>query len=507
MAIHLQCSVSCSADQVDLKTWNKIIKRQVTEGNIKSAFQSYQQMRQKFTPDNFTYPVLLKAVSNLSYHRIGLALHGQIAKTQFENHMLVQTSLLNMYSSVKRIKDARRVFDSMEVKDIVAWNSMLDACISSGILDVAIQLFRFMPVRDVFTYNIMLSGYADIGDMDSARVVFDEIPVKSTISWNSMILACGNYGDMEKARMVFDEMPERNVISWNTLLGTYLNNGLLEEVVLLFEKMKLEKIVPPDYLTVTTALSACAGLGLLEKGREIHIYVLDLGLMSSRYVITALIDMYAKCGCVESFLSVFYKSKVRDVFCWNALISGLALHGYGIIALRVFNDMLQTTKPDDVTFIALLSACSHSGLIEEGRTLFECIDIDYGVTRKMEHYGCFVDLLGRAGFLESAYTIIDNMPFRPGKSVLGALLSACVSYRDLEIGKKVVKILLTNEGVEDLNDGDYMMMSNLYASCDHWDEADRWRSMMNDSGIVKTAGSSSINVGNRIHKFLAGNLH
>ncbi|KAI3784588.1 hypothetical protein L1987_43690 [Smallanthus sonchifolius] len=507
MALHLQCSVPPSHDQIDLKTWNKIIKKQVVEGNTKGAFHSYQQMQQSFTPDNFTYPVLLKSVSNLSHRRIGLALHGQIAKTPFHNHMLVQTSLLNMYSSVKQLYEVRKVFDSMQVKDTVAWNSMLDAYVSSGNTDVAVQLFRSMPTRDLFSYNIMLSGYAEMGDMESASKVFDEMPQRSTISWNSMILACGNYGDMEKARKVFDEMPEPDVISWNTLLGAYLNNGMFDDVILLFETMKAEKTVLPDYLTVTTALSACAGLGSLEKGREIHVYALDLGLTSSTHVVTSLIDMYAKCGCIESFLYVFYKSKARDVFCWNALISGLALHGYGVAALKVFDEMLQRTKPDDITFIALLSACSHSGLIKEGQTLFESMETDYGVTRRMEHYGCIVDLLGRAGLLESAYTIVDTMPFRPGRSVLGALLSACVNYRDLEIGEKVVKILLLIEGEDGLNDGDYMMVSNLFASCDHWDEADRWRAMMNDSGIVKTAGLSSIEVGNRVHKFLAGNMH
>ncbi|XP_024978438.1 pentatricopeptide repeat-containing protein At2g44880-like [Cynara cardunculus var. scolymus] len=453
-------------------------------------------------PDNFTFPVLLKAVSNLSYGRIGLALHAQIVKTGFDNHLLVQTSLLNMYSSVQRIDEARKVFDGMQDKDLVAWNSMLDAYVSIQKMDFATQLFRTMPQRDLLSYNIMVSGYSKIGDMDCARAIFDEIPQRDTISWNSLILACGNHGDMVEARKVFDEMPQRNVISWNTLLGAYLKNGLFEEVILIFEKMKAENTTSPDHLTITTSLSACAQLGLLEKGRQIHVYAQDSRLVSSPHVTTSLIDMYAKCGCVESFLTVFYKSKVRDVYCWNALISGLALHGYGVAALKVYDEMLQSTNPDDITFIALLSACSHSGLIEEGQTLFDSMEIDHGVARKMEHYGCLVDLLGRAGFLESAYTIIATMPFRAGKSVLGALLGACVNYRDLEIGEKVVKILV-NDGF--LNDGDYMMVSNLYASCDRWDDANCWRAMMNNSGIVKAAGSSSIEVANKMHKFLAGN--
>ncbi|KVH92284.1 Pentatricopeptide repeat-containing protein [Cynara cardunculus var. scolymus] len=419
MALHLQCSV------LDQRAWNKIIKKQVVEGNTKEAFLTYRCMQETGTvvPDNFTFPVLLKAVSNLSYGRIGLALHAQIVKTGFDNHLLVQTSLLNMYSSVQRIDEARKVFDGMQDKDLVAWNSMLDAYVSIQKMDFATQLFRTMPQRDLLSYNIMVSGYSKIA----------------------------------------------------------------------------ENTTSPDHLTITTSLSACAQLGLLEKGRQIHVYAQDSRLVSSPHVTTSLIDMYAKCGCVESFLTVFYKSKVRDVYCWNALISGLALHGYGVAALKVYDEMLQSTNPDDITFIALLSACSHSGLIEEGQTLFDSMEIDHGVARKMEHYGCLVDLLGRAGFLESAYTIIATMPFRAGKSVLGALLGACVNYRDLEIGEKVVKILV-NDGF--LNDGDYMMVSNLYASCDRWDDANCWRAMMNNSGIVKAAGSSSIEVANKMHKLI-----
>ncbi|KAD4586548.1 hypothetical protein E3N88_24149 [Mikania micrantha] len=456
MAFQLQCSVPpFPFDQIDLKTWNKIIKRQAIEGNTKGAFQSYQQMQESFTPDNFTYPVLLKAVSNLSDRRLGLALHAQIAKTPFRNHMLVQTSLLNMYSFAKEIVDARKVFDEMQVKDIVALNSMLDAYVSSGNMDTAIQFFQSMPERDLFSFNIMLSGYAEMGDLDSASKLFNEMPQRNIISWNSMILACGKHGDMEEAHKVFDEMPERDVISWNTLIGAYLNNGLFDQVIMLFETMKADKM-----------------------------YVQIILRLPQPYLL----------------------SKSQDVFCWNALISGLALHGYGVAAFKMFDEMMQRTKPDDITFIAMLSACSHSGLIKEGQALFESMDINYGVTPRMEHYGCIVDLLGRAGFLENAYMIIETMPFRPGRSVLGALLSACVNYKDLEIGEKIVKMLLSVEGEDGLNDGDYMMVSNLYASCDQWDEADRWRAMMNDSGIVKTAGLSSIEVGNRVHKFLAGDM-
>uniref|UniRef100_A0A6N2NFD2 Pentacotripeptide-repeat region of PRORP domain-containing protein n=1 Tax=Salix viminalis TaxID=40686 RepID=A0A6N2NFD2_SALVM len=282
----------------------------------------------------------------------------------------------------------------------------------------------------------------------------------------------------------------------------FLQNQLYGEVLDLFDEMKNTNCLP-DYLTVTGVLSACAHSGSLKKGTEAHIYAIDNGLASSPHVTTALIDMYAKCGSIQKGLQVFYKSKVKDIYCWNALISGLALHGHGYAALNLFDKMRNShTRPDDITFIGLLSACSHSGLVQEGSRLFNSMQNEFGISPKIEHYGCMVDLLSRAGHLDCALQLIKAMPFKPGEAILGALLSACIVHQDLEVGERVVKLVSSRGNC--LSDGELMMFSNLYASCGQWEEANKWRGMMNDAGIVKTAGFSVVEVNGKFHKFLAG---
>lgn len=497
-------SCSFSPPSPDPQSWNKLIKKQALKGNPEQALLSYKCMQEAgVVADNFTYPILLKSVAIISHLSVGLTLHGQTIKSGFSNNPFVGTALLNMYSSFGCIDDVHKVFDNMLVKDVIAWNSVLDAYLSCGHVDNAKEVFDSMPRKDLFSYNIMVSGYAVVGRVDCARRVFDEIPVKDVVSWNSIILACCNAGDMEEAHELFEEMPEQNVVSWNTMIMGYLGNGLADDAISQFEEMRTRKF-EPDQLAITAILSACAHLGSLNKGREVHIYAHECGIVSSPHVTTSLIDMYAKCGSIKSALEVFYKSQVKNIYCWNAVISALSLHGYGSASLNFYNDMRDNhERPDDVTFIALLNACSHAGLVKEGCKFFSCMERDYGVIPKMEHYGCIVDLLGRAGFLESALRLIDSMPFEPGKTVLGALLSACVNYGDLEIGEKVVK--LVSERNDHLSDGEYMMVANLYASCNQWEKANRWREMMNDSTeVAKTAGVSVFEVNGRVYKFLAG---
>ncbi|KAJ7966281.1 putative Pentatricopeptide repeat-containing protein [Quillaja saponaria] len=487
----------------DPQSWNRIIKKQLQKGDAEHTILTYIKMQEiGCRADNYTFPFLFKAAGILSSSCIGYALHGQTIKTGFNNHIFVQTAILNMYASFERVDIAHKVFDIMHVKDMVAWNSMLDAYASSGLMDYAMELFDLMPLKDISSFNIMISGYAKIGRKVSARSIFDKVAVKDIVSWNSMIVACSNIGDMVEARILLDEMPKKNVITWNTMISGYLRNQLYTEAIALFDEMKDEDC-KPDYLTLTGVLSACAHLGSLKLGTTIHIYAKTHGLDSNAHVTTALIDMYAKCGSIQNSLEVFYKSQIKDIYCWNAIISGVSLHGYGYAALEFFESMTRNhMRPDDITFIGLLSACSHSGLVQEGCQLFNCMQKDFGITPKIEHYGCMVDLFSRAGFLDCAFQLIDAMPLEPGSTILGALLNACVIHQDLEYGEKIMKLLTARTA--DLSDGEFMMFSNLYASCGLWEEANRWRTIMNDSGIVKTSGSSIVEVNGRFNKFLAG---
>lgn len=486
------------------RNWNKIIKKRVLGGNYERALKSYKHMQGiGLSADNFTYPLLLKAAGNLGLSGIGLALHGQAIKTQFCDHAFVETALLNMYSSCRCIDGACKVFEQMGEKDLVAWNSMLNAYVSCGLMDNAVQLFDKMPSKDPLSYNIMVTGHASRGTLACARQLFDGSPHRDIVSWNSMIFAYGNFGDMEEARKLFDEMPEQNTISWNTMLTAYLRNGLYDDAILLFEEMRVKK-VGPDHVTITTISSACAHLASLNKGKEVHIYAQEHGLALNRHVTSSLIDMYSKCGSILSAVEVFYKSPIKDIYCWNAIISALALHGYALAALKLFDKMIGYNQmPDDITFIGLLGACSHAGLVQEGCDLFKSMERDYTITPKLEHYGCMVDLFGRAGLLDSAFELIESMTFEPGRTMLSALLGACVNYRDVERGERVLKLMCDMD--DPLTDGEYMMVVNLYASCNEWDKANRWREKMNDAGIEKAAGCSAVEVDGSAYKFLAGN--
>ncbi|KAF9615907.1 hypothetical protein IFM89_027110 [Coptis chinensis] len=502
----LTCCLNCTSSSHDLRSWNKIIKHHVLEGNPDQAIRTYRNMLvDGYIGDNYTFPVLLKAAARLSSSHIGSVLHGQIMKSRFWIHDFVQTALLNLYSTLGRVEDGFKVFKDMTRKDLIAWNSMLDAYASAGQMDNAANLFSLMPSKDHISFNTMISGFANIGNVEAARQIFDQLTDGDVVSWNSMVLAYTKVGDMERACALFDQMPERNVVSWNTMLCGYLQSGCYSSVVGLFNDLRGMDELEPNHVTLTTVLSACARMGALDTGTGIHILAIDIGLMLDPKVMVSVIDMYAKCGSIERALEVFYKIKSKDTYCWNAIICGLALHGYGCAALNSFEDMNTTgLSPDDITFIGLLSACSHVGMVEEGCLLFKSMVNTFGVSPKLEHYSCMVDLLGRAGFLKNAFRLIETMPFEPGPTVWGALLGACVIHRDIEVGDIIAKRFAAR--IECLSDGEYVMLANLYASCGRWDEANRWRAMMHDLDINKTSGNSMIEVNGTMYKFLAGHL-
>uniref|UniRef100_A0A7C9AJW0 Uncharacterized protein n=2 Tax=Opuntia streptacantha TaxID=393608 RepID=A0A7C9AJW0_OPUST len=507
MAFSALCMTSNSPFP-DLKNWNKAIKRQVQKGNLVEAFSLYVSMQERgFHPDSFTFPTLLEVAGRCnSLNNLGFVLHGQAIKTCFSNDLFVQTSLLNMYSNIKDIKAAHNVFDKMPVKDVIAWNSMLDAYASHEQMDVAATLFDLMPVRDLTSYNIMISGYAKARKLKLARSFFESAHRRDVASWNSMILACILTGHMGEAERLFNQVPNKNIVTWNTMVSGYLRNELYSKVLELFILMKADENVKLDHITVSGVLAACAHLASLEAGRAIHIYALEHHLMRLE-VTTSLIDMYAKCGSIGHSLQVFYKSQAKDIFCWNAIMSGLALNGHGRAALKLFDTMrrAKSLSPDDITFIAVLTACSHSGLVEEGCALFSSMKEDHGIPPKSEHYGCMVDLLGRANLLSQALDLVESMPFKLGETILGALLSACVTHQNIEVGQKVVRLVIEKRE-QDMNDGEYMMVSNLYAACGEWGEAAKWRKKMNEEGIVKAAGCSVIELNGKSHRFLAGGL-
>ncbi|XP_039165443.1 pentatricopeptide repeat-containing protein At4g21065 [Eucalyptus grandis] len=319
---------------------------------------------------------------------------------------------------------------------------------------------------------------------------------------NALISAYGCVGAVETARKVFDEMPERDLVSWSSLIGCYANNGFGYDALVCFREMQLVESFEPDKVTMLSVISAVSSLGALELGRWVECYFRRSGLSWKIYVGTALIDMYSRCGSVDESMRVFHETPERNVLTWTVAINGLAVHGHGDEALKLFHDMKESgMQPDSITFSAVLVACSHAGLVEEGRGIFESIKKDYGLEPTLEHYGCMVDIFGRAGMVEQAYEFVEKMPIRPNSVVWRTLLGACVNHDHLGLAEKARGRL---HELDPHHDGDYVLLSNAYGGVGKWNRKAQMRILMKDRRISKIPGYSLINADQEIHEFVSG---
>ncbi|CAK9203539.1 unnamed protein product, partial [Sphagnum troendelagicum] len=430
------------------------------------------------------------------------------------------------------LKDARGVFDGMQKRDVVSWNAMiagysrqnlhedafslfdemqtagivptkftmtsiLGACCSPAALEQGKQIHACCSKAgfesDIRVGTALVSMYAKCGSVVDAKKVFDKMPTRNTFSWTAMIRAYareGMYakcGSMEDAHRIFDSMPQRNVVSWTAMISGYAQQNHSKAAIEVFSQMQREG-VKPDRVTFISILDACANLAALQKGKSIHAQILKAGLDSDNGVEIALVNMYAKCGSLVHADQVFDKMLQRDVVVWTVMIVGYAQHGRGKEAIQLFEWMKQEgVKPDSLTFTGLLTACSHVGLVEEGRCYFRSITQDYGITPAMQHYGSMVDLLGRAGRLDEAADFIEKMPFEADASVWGALLGACKIHCNVELAECAAKRLL----VLDPDNGSwYVLLSNIYAAAGMSDKAQYMRKSMKKRGSMKDPGPS-----------------
>ncbi|KAM0852926.1 hypothetical protein ACQ4PT_051435 [Festuca glaucescens] len=293
------------------------------------------------------------------------------------------------------------------------------------------------------------------------------------------------------ARRVFDEMKARDVVAWTGMVSGYVDSGMHPQAVEVFQEMRGgEEAVGPNGATVVSVASACAGLGSLEYAKWLHGYVEKVGLENRVIVTNALMDMYGKCGGLESARALFNLMHEKDLHSWTTIISGLASHGHGKEAVALFFSMREVgVLPDSTTFVVVLSACSHAGLVDEGVCIFSSMENDYKVTPDIKHYGCIVDLFSRAGLLSRAYLLIDNMPFEPNLAILGALLSACSVNNELEIGELVLKKI---ESVCSYKGGAGVLLSNIYANQNLWHEVDSIRRKIRNGAIPRKPPGQSL---------------
>ncbi|XP_058092704.1 putative pentatricopeptide repeat-containing protein At5g37570 [Magnolia sinica] len=464
-----------------------------------SSLHLYLQMtRNRIKPDNFTFPFLFNSCASLSSLPHGVEIHGRVLKTGFGSCIPVSNALIDMYGKCGGLDWSRQVFDEMPERDVVSYNAVLGAHAKLGVeMAEAQRLFNRMPARNVISWNAMIVGYVNGGDLDSARGVFDEMPERNVVSWTTMIVGYTKSGSVDVAKLLFDAMPERNLISWTAMITGYAQNGRPTEALELFRRMEMARM-KPDAITMTGVISASAQLGGTELANFTSSYVNKNGIERNAKVLTALVDMHAKCGNMEEACRSFDEIPGPDVYSYSALITGLASHGHGIKALDIFNRMrAENVEPDNVTFIGVLNACSHTGLVDDGLRFWKSMVEIYGIQPGPDHYACMVDMLGRAGRLEEAHKLVKSMGTGPHCGALGALLAACKMHGNIEIAEAVAEQLFM---LEPENTGNYMLLSSIYALKERWEDAARVRAVMKDRGVSKLPGCSWIEVNSKTTK-------
>ncbi|KAG9442342.1 hypothetical protein H6P81_018196 [Aristolochia fimbriata] len=420
--------------------WNTMIRAFVEKDRPLDALSLYKDMRGRgFLPNNYTFSFLLKACLGLSALLDGQKLHAQIFRLGWERYDFVLNGLIHTYASCECISSARKLFDTSMNKDVISWTAMVN-------------------------------GYAKLGQATEARELFDQ-------------------------------MPEKNAVSWSTMLNCYAQLGLFKEALEIFNEM-LHQGVPPNLVGIVGALSACASLGTLSQGRWIHAFVDRNKMELDRVLGTALVDMYSKCGCIETALQIFNTMPEKDVFSWTSMISGLAHHGLGESAVKLFAKMQEEgIRPNGITFICVLNACSGMGLVEEGQNIFRSMKSLHGIEPGVEHYGCLVDLLGRAGRLEESKNVVREMPFAPDSYVLGALLNACRVHGEVNLGQTTLRSLV---GLHVDQGGACALLSNIYAAASRWEDVAKVRKDMGEKKMQKVPGCSLIEVDGVSFEFVAG---
>ncbi|XP_059652108.1 pentatricopeptide repeat-containing protein At1g14470 [Cornus florida] len=458
-----------------------------------------------------------------------------------ERNGITWTAMVSGYSRIKDMESARRYFNNMPEKSVVSWNAMLSGYAQNGFAEEAIVLFREMInsglqpdettwvtvisscsshgdpclaeslvkmldekcIRsNCFVKTALLDMYAKCGDIASAREIFDKLGVRrNSVTWNAMISAYARVGDLTSARELFDKMPERNAVSWNSMIAGYAQNGQSAMAIELFKEMIATKGSKPDEVTMVSVISACGHLGALELGNWVVNFVTENQIKLSVAGYNSLIFMYSKCGSMKDATKLFQEMEARNVISYNTMITGFAAYGHGAKAVELMWKMQEEgIEPDRITYIGVLTACSHAGLLEEGRKIFKSIRAP-----DTDHYACMVDLLGRVGKVDEAMRLIEKMPMQPHPGVYGSLLNACRVHKRLDLGELAANKLFE---LEPENSGNYVLLSNIYASAGRWKDVERVRRAMRKGGVKKTTGWSWVEHDGKLHNFIvADRIH
>lgn len=465
-------------------------------------------------------------------------IHAFIIRHYLEIHPVLNFKLQRSYSSLGQVEDSVALFNRTQNPNVFFYTSIIRSHATNGLHEQALHFYvqmlsenvepnaftlstvikvctlevgkvlhchahKFGYESDSYVSTALVDVYARGMDVVSARRLFDTIPEKNIVSSTAMITGYAKIGDVDEARSLFDGMEERDVVSWNVMIDGYVQCGKPNEALILFRQM-LKSKVKPNGVSMVAVLSACGQAGALELGKWAHSYIGYNETLLNAQVGTALIDMYNKCGSLEEARMVFDGIKYKDAVVYNVMIGGYAIHGFSLDALKLFKEMTDLNlHPTDITFIGILSACAHAGLVSKGWSIFHSMKNEYGIQPKVEHYGCMVNLLGRAGQVEEAYNLVKSAKIEADPVLWGTLLGACRLHKNVVLGEKIVEFL-HEHGLS--NSGTYVLLSNIYAAAGNWDGVAGIRSLMKQNGVQKEPGCSSVEVNNNVHEFRAGDV-
>ncbi|CAL5089514.1 unnamed protein product [Urochloa decumbens] len=496
-------------------------------------------------PNAFVLAGVLRCCAGLGDVESGRRVHGWMLRAGVRQDVVLCNALLDMYAKCGHHGCARRAFGAMFDKDAVSWNIVVSACLQGGDVPGAVRLFDESPLRDTSSWNTIISGLMrngcasealerlqrmvragvvfnnytystafalagmlsllDLGRQLHGRVVIASLEDDAFVCCSLMDMYC-KCGEMEAALSIFDRWSRFTgdvKFAWSTMVAGYVQNGREEEALMFFRRM-LREGVPAEQFILTSVAAACGNAGMVEQGRQVHGFVEKLGHRFDAPLASAMVDMYSKCGSLEDACRIFDRAHAKNVALWTTMLSSYASYGQGRMAIEIFDRMkAEKIAPNEITLVAVLSACSHGGLVSEGNHYFKLMQEEYGIIPGTEHYNCMVDLYSRAGLLDKAKNFIEENNISHEAIVWKTLLSACRIHKHMEYAKLASEKLVQ---LEQCDDGSYVLMSNMYATNNKWLDTFKLRSSMRERKVRKQPGQSWIYLKNAVHTFVAGDV-
>ncbi|CAN1270388.1 Pentatricopeptide repeat-containing protein At4g14850 [Linum perenne] len=454
----------------NLVTWGSMVATYEQNGEKEKACIAFMKCRKLgIEPTDYVISSVVSACAELAGMELGRSVHALAVKSCVDADVYVGSALVDMYGKCGSIHDAEQTFREMPEKNLFAWNAMISGYAHQGHADMAIRLFREMKCRKLgieptdYVISSVVSACAELAGIELGRQVH-ALSVKIGLI-SDVFVGCGLidfYGKCKEvglAEMVFDGMERRNLVTWGSMVATYEQNGEKEKACIAFMKCRKLGIEPTDYV-ISSVVSACAELAGIELGRSVHALAVNSCVDADVYVGSALVDMYGKCGSIHDAEQTFREMPEKNLFAWNAMISGYAHQGHADMAIGLFREMASVVAPNYVTFVCVLSACSRGGAVETGMDVYESMMKKYGIEAGPEHYACVVDMLARSGLVERAYDFVQKLPIRPTISIWGALLNACRVHGKPEIGKIAADNLFE---LDPKDSGNHVLLSNMFA--------------------------------------------